>query len=308
MVPTILQNISTGVSSIGSRSVRSGNALTIDVEEHYQVSAFERVVRYEDWDGYESRVESNTGKILNILAATGSRATFFILGWIAERHRDLVKSIHAEGHEVASHGYNHEVLTNMGPERFREDVRRSKALLEDIIACNVAGYRAPSFTIMKDTFWALPILVEEGYVYDSSIFPIFHDRYGMPSAEPYCHCLSTDAGPIWEVPPSTTQFAGIRIPIAGGGYFRLFPYLLLRRLLQNVADKGHPLVMYLHPWELDPQQPRIHGPLSSRLRHYLNLGKTEQRLIQLLNDFRFGPICEVIEPIAQRVQRAALGN
>src|SRR5438445_2809638 len=170
MVPTILQSISTGMSSIGTRSVHSGNALTIDVEEYYQVSAFERVVRYEDWDGYESRVESNTGKILNILAATGSRATFFILGWVAERHRDLVKSIHAEGHEVASHGYNHEVLTNMGSGHFREDVRRSKAILEDIIGCPIVGYRAPSFSIMKRTFWALSILVEEGYFYDSSIF------------------------------------------------------------------------------------------------------------------------------------------
>lgn len=292
----------------GLAEVSSLNALTIDVEDYYHVSAFQSSVRHEDWDHYESRIEKNTHKILNILAAFQVKATFFVLGWVANRYPGIVKSMQAEGHEVASHGYNHEMLTEITPQQFREDIRRTKCVLEDIIGRAVLGYRAPSFTIMRSTQWALTVLVEEGYIYDSSIFPIAHDRYGMPSAKPYCHCLSTNAGPIWEVPPSTMQIAGVRIPVAGGGYFRLFPYGLLRWLLQRTADEGRPLVMYFHPWELDPQQPRMRGPLLSILRHYVNLGKTEGRFIRLLKDFRFGPIRDVIEPIAQREKRTALGN
>lgn len=273
------------------------NALTIDVEDYYQVSAFESVVRREEWDRYESRVERNTRKLLALLAAASAKATFFVLGWVAERHPGLVRAIQAEGHEIASHGYGHQVLTALTPEQFRDDIRRAKARLEDITGQAVLGYRAPSFTIMRETIWALRILVEEGYGYDSSIFPIRHDRYGMPGANPTCHLLSTPAGPLWEVPPSTVNVAGVRIPVAGGGYLRLYPYPLLRRLLHKVQAGGHPLVMYLHPWEIDPAQPRMAGPLLSRLRHYLNLHKTEGRLIQLLRDFRFAPIREAVAPI-----------
>jgi polysaccharide deacetylase family protein (PEP-CTERM system associated) len=305
MVSRVLQDIKseTMISWAGKAPVRPLHALTIDVEDYYHVSAFKSVVSYGDWGRYESRVEKNTRKLLEILAAENTKATFFILGWVAERHRDLVKSIQAEGHEVASHGYNHEMLTQMKPEQFREDIRRAKSVLENITGSPVLGYRAPSFTIMRDTIWALGILAEEGFVYDSSIFPILHDRYGMPSADPCCHSLPTPAGPIWEVPPSTTLFVGVRVPIAGGGYFRLFPYWMLRRLLHKVADEGHPLVMYFHPWEIDPQQPRIPGPLLTMLRHYVNLDKAERRFIQLIKDFRFGSICEVIEPIAQELRQ-----
>jgi polysaccharide deacetylase family protein (PEP-CTERM system associated) len=275
------------------------NALTIDVEDYYQVSAFESVVKYEDWDRFESRVEKNTHRILAILAGFNVKATFFVLGWVAERYPGIVKTIREQGHEIASHGYGHKVLTAMTPHQFREDIRRSKMLLEDISGQAVLGYRAPSFTIMQDTLWALPILVEEGYAYDCSIFPIRHDRYGMPGANPNSHCLSTNAGPLWEIPPSTIQIAGIRAPVAGGGYFRLFPYPMLRQLLKKVQADGQPLIMYLHPWEIDPDQPRLKGPLFSRFRHYLNLDKTEGRLKNLLRDFRFAPIKEAIDPIRQ---------
>jgi len=275
------------------------NALTFDVEDYYQVSAFQSSVPMADWDRYESRVERNTYKLLGILSSAGVRATFFVLGWVAERHSAMVKAIHAGGHEVASHGYSHEMLTQLNPLKFREDIRRAKGLLEDLIGCRILGYRAPSFTIVQETMWALPVLVEEGFAYDSSIFPIRHDRYGMPHANPFCHLLVTPAGALWEIPPSTFAIGGIRIPIAGGGYLRLFPYRLLRRLLKQVEGQGVPLVMDLHPWELDPEQPQIPASFVSSFRHHVNLHKTEGRLMNLLRDFRFAPIQEAIDPIRQ---------
>ncbi|MER3424401.1 MAG: polysaccharide deacetylase family protein [Nitrospiraceae bacterium] len=273
------------------------HALTVDVEDYFHVSAFDGVVRMEDWPGCESRVERNTEKMLNLLADAKVRATFFILGWVAERHPSIVKKIQGEGHEIASHGYGHQVLTAMTREQFRRDIRRAKGILEDLTGRPVLGYRAPSFTIMRETWWALPILVQEGFVYDSSIFPIRHDRYGVPDANPLCHRVETATGPLWEIPPSTLSVMGIRMPIAGGGYFRLIPYRLLRRLLRYAETAGNPLVMYFHPWELDPDQPRFNAPMLSRFRHYVNLHKTECRFIQLLRDFCFGPIRETIAPI-----------
>ena len=273
------------------------HCLTFDVEEHFQVSAFDSPMRRRHWDQFESRVERNTEKLLDLLAASNVRATFFVLGWVAERHPGLVRAISRQGHEVASHGYAHELVTVQTPATFRRDVRKAKVFLEDLLGLPVLGYRAPSFTITQDTIWALRILVEEGYLYDSSIFPILHDRYGMPGANPLCHRLSTEVGPLWEIPPSTVKIVGLQVPIAGGGYFRLFPYPMLRQLLKRVEAKGHPLVIYLHPWELDPDQPRMQGPLLSRFRHYINLHKTEDRLIHLLRDFRFAPVSEVIPQI-----------
>jgi polysaccharide deacetylase family protein (PEP-CTERM system associated) len=275
------------------------NALTFDVEDYYQVSAFESVVRFEDWGRYESRVERNTYRLLELLATAKTRATFFVLGWVAERHPDLVKAIAAQDHEIASHGYRHRLLSAMTPEQFREDIRRAKGVLEDIIGWPVLGFRAPSFSVMKSTLWALPLLVEEGFAYDSSIFPIRHDRYGMPEADPYYHLRSTSSGTIWEIPPSTVQFGSLRAPIGGGGYFRLVPYGVLRPLLKQVEGNGHPLVMYFHPWEIDPEQPRLKASLVSVFRHYVNLSKTQNRLTRLLTDFRFAPIDEAIAPIQQ---------
>lgn len=266
------------------------HALSFDVEEHFQVAAFWSPTRRRQWDNYESRVEGNVEKILSLLSCHGIRATFFVLGWVAQKHRSLVKVIASQGHEIASHGFGHEMITSQTPSLFREDIRNSKDILEDIISGQIHGYRAPSFTITPETQWALPILVEEGYVYDSSIFPIQHDRYGMPGANPWCHLLETSAGSLWEVPPSTMKVGSIRVPVAGGGYFRLYPYGLLRSMLMRTASEGHPLVMYLHPWELDPDQPRMEGSLVSKFRHYLNLGKTEARLRQLVTDFRFTSI------------------
>ncbi|MDH4328994.1 MAG: DUF3473 domain-containing protein [Nitrospira sp.] len=277
---------------------RSGvHALSFDVEEHFQVAAFWSDERRRNWESYESRVERNVEKILALLSLHGVQATFFVLGWVALRHPNLVKAIVRQGHEIASHGFSHEMIISQQPSEFREDIRKSKEIIEDITGRAVHGYRAPSFTITPQTQWALEVLVEEGYLYDSSIFPIRHDRYGMPGANPWCHRIETQAGPLWEVPPSTLKVGPIRVPIAGGGYFRLYPYPVLRRLLILAAADGHPLIMYLHPWELDPDQPRMAGSFVSKFRHYLNLQKTEARLHQLLTDFMFATIREAVEAI-----------
>jgi polysaccharide deacetylase family protein (PEP-CTERM system associated) len=274
------------------------HCLSFDVEEHFQVSAFESPVRRRHWVQIESRVERNTNKILDLLADSQVHATFFVLGWVAERHPGLVRRIMEEGHEVASHGYAHELVTVQTPRTFREDVRRAKRVLEDILSLTVHGYRAPSFSITRETMWALPILVEEGYTYDSSVFPALRWRYRILGKNRSYHKITTYAGTLWEIPLSTVRVFGFQVPVAGGGYFRLFPYALLRQLLKKIERTGYPLVMYLHPWELDPDQPRMDGPLFSRFRHYLNLHKTENRLNALLEDFSFGPIQKVIGPIA----------
>lgn len=279
--------------------VNSRHCLSFDIEEHFQVSAFESPMRRRHWEQYESRVEANTERLLGLLDEAGVRATFFVLGWLAERYPSLVRRIASLGHEIASHGYGHELITGQSAVAFREDIRRSKKILENILSQPVLGYRAPSFSITTDTMWATQILVEEGYVYDSSIFPVFHDRYGVPSGNPEIHQILTVSGLLWEVPPSTVKYMGVRLPIAGGGYFRLYPYVILRTLLRKLEAKGSPLVMYLHPWEFDPDQPRMEGSLISRMRHYLNLDKTESRLRALLQDFRFSSIREVCPPISQ---------
>ena len=275
------------------------HCLSFDVEEHFQVSAFESPMRRRHWDQFESRVQLNTEKLLELLAKNGVQATFFILGWVAERYPSLVHQIASAGHEVASHGYAHELITSQTPVVFREDIRKAKAILKSILSKPVLGYRAPSFSITKDTMWATQVLVEEGYIYDSSIFPVVHDRYGVPSANPELHQLSTASGLLWEVPPSTVKCLGIRLPVAGGGYFRLYPYPVLRALLRKLEGEGAPLVMYMHPWEFDPDQPRMEGSMVSRMRHYLNLDKTEGRMRALLEDFSFAPIRQVFPQIEQ---------
>lgn len=283
--------------TMSTKTLEKTHCLSFDIEEHFQVSAFDSPMRRSHWSSLESRVEGNTAKLLDLLEIYGVRATFFVLGWVAQRYPGLVRRVADANHEVASHGYSHELITVQTPGRFREDVRRAKGILEDITGAVVLGYRAPSFSITSETTWALPILVEEGYVYDSSVFPILHDRYGLPGSAPMAHRLDTHAGPLWEIPPSTVKIAGFRAPIAGGGYLRLYPFRALHWLLKRVEATGHPLVMYLHPWELDPHQPRMNGPLLSRFRHYVNLHKTEERLRRLLRDFAFAPIRDVIVPI-----------
>ncbi|WP_447602463.1 XrtA system polysaccharide deacetylase [Nitrospira sp. Nam80] len=273
------------------------HCLSFDVEEHFQVSAFESPMRRRHWDFYESRVEKNTLRLLDILARHDVRATFFVLGWVGERFPRLVKQIASAGHELASHGYGHELITAQTPSAFRDDVRKAKCILEQLVSQPIHGYRAPSFSITKTTTWALSVLAEEGYLYDSSIFPILHDRYGISNAIPHIHMIKTESGSLWEVPPSVVRLLGLNVPVAGGGYFRLYPYFVLKWLLRHLDKENMPLVMYLHPWEFDPEQPRMDGPLVSRIRHYLNLSKTETRLNMLLEDFDFAPICEAIEPI-----------
>jgi polysaccharide deacetylase family protein (PEP-CTERM system associated) len=287
----------------GNGSVRSAHALSFDVEEHFQVSAFWSEARRRQWDQLDSRVELSTRKIAQLLALHSTKATFFVLGWVAERHPNLIRDLAQECHEIASHGYGHELVSSQTPSQFRDDIRRSKGILEDLIGAPVVGYRAPSFSITERTSWALPILVEEGYRYDSSIYCRFQRKHADAVTRTGCYALETQAGLIWEVPPSTLKTAGFHLPVAGGGYFRLFPYSISRKLLRALEGEGAKLVMYFHPWELDPDQPRMDGPVTSRMRHYLNLHRTEQRLRSLLGDFTFGPINEVVEPVRMIIGR-----
>jgi polysaccharide deacetylase family protein (PEP-CTERM system associated) len=282
------------------------NALSIDVEDYYQVSGFESKVRFEEWPSHESRVIGNTWRLLELLGFHQVKATFFVLGWIAERYPQVVQAIHQEGHEVASHGYRHRLLYTMTREEFREDVKRTKTILENLTGEPVIGYRAPSFSIVQDNLWCLDVLKDLGFEYDSSLFPIAHDRYGIAGGSrlPYHHALP-GGGRILEFPPSTIRLLGQNVPVAGGGYFRLFPYRFIRWAIQCLnQQEGAPAIIYLHPWEIDPAQPRINGSLLNRFRHYVNLDKTEPRLRQLLNDFQFVPI----RTLASKMAPCETGN
>jgi polysaccharide deacetylase family protein (PEP-CTERM system associated) len=243
----------------------------------------------------ESRVERNTDAILDLFDEFAVRSTFFVLGWVAERHPELVRRIAARGHEIASHGYAHRLVYEQIPAAFRDDVRRAKAILEEACGRRVVGYRAPSYSITQRSLWALDVLVEEGYEYDSSIYPIHHDRYGIPGAIRHPHCIDLQAGTIVEVPGSTTRAAAINLPIGGGGYFRLLPYWWTRWGIGRVNRlEGRPVVFYLHPWEIDPDQPYLPAGALGRFRHYRNLHRTYDRLRQLLSDFRFDTVERVV--------------
>ncbi|WP_372985206.1 XrtA system polysaccharide deacetylase [Marinobacter sp.] len=271
------------------------NALTIDVEDYFQVAALAEAVRRDDWDSMEYRVEANTDRLLGLLDQHNTRATFFTLGWVAERSPELVRRIRAAGHEVASHGYSHQLIYNQTPDVFREETRRSKATLEDILGEPVTGYRAASYSITARSRWALDILAEEGFIWDSSIFPVHHDRYGMPDAPRWPYRLKTDNGhELAEFPLSTLKLPGYTLPIAGGGYFRLFPYWFSQWGLGSINRQGRPFVFYLHPWEVDPEQPRLEVKWLSRFRHYNNLDVCEARLNKLLQRFDFAPMGEVL--------------
>jgi polysaccharide deacetylase family protein (PEP-CTERM system associated) len=330
------------------------NVLSVDLEDYFMVSAFEDVVKREDWKRYESRIESNTYRLLEILdnvqtsfidetssTQNSPKATFFCLGWVAEQFPHLIREIHAQGHEIASHGYNHRMITSMSLEEFRKDVRKSKAILEDLIGERILGYRAPSYSITRQTLWALEILAEEGYLYDSSIFPIHHDRYGMPNAPRYPFFIEFDGSEIpfqlkepkflheidiakiiakkgsasdnanltprilshishdflIEFPISTLRLFGLNIPIVGGGYFRLFPLWFTLWAVKRVPRNGNgPLIFYMHPWEIDPVQPKVSGvSLISRFRHYVNIKKTEDRLEKILRLIPFSAFCKILE-------------
>ena len=274
------------------------NAMTVDVEDYFQVSAFDGVVPRHCWDQYESRVCANTERLLALFDDEGVQVTFFVLGWVAERFPALVRRIASQGHEVASHGYAHRLVYDLTPKAFREDVRRAKAAIESSAAAPVFGFRAPSYSVTPRSLWALDILIEEGYRYDASIFPIHHDRYGIPSSPRHAFVLERAGGWLVELPASTVRWGVLNLPVAGGGYFRLLPYVWTRwgiARLNRVERK--PAIFYLHPWEIDPHQPRIAAGCVSRFRHYRNLDKTEGRLRALLHDFRFAPMMRVLEAI-----------
>jgi polysaccharide deacetylase family protein (PEP-CTERM system associated) len=271
------------------------NAMSVDVEEYFHASALERVAPRARWESLPSRVVPTTHLLLELFAARQVRATFFILGWVAQRHPGLVREIAAAGHEIASHGFWHQIVYSLSPEAFREDVRRSKHVLEDLVGRDVIGYRAPSFSITRQSLWALDILVEEGYGYDASVFPVRHDRYGIPDAPRHAYALSRQSGMLDEVPPSTVRVAGQNLAVAGGGYFRLLPYWWTRAGISRLNRReGRPAIFYLHPWEVDGEQPRMPVPLGTRLRHYGNLSRTSSRLRRLLEEFRFAPVADVL--------------
>ncbi len=276
------------------------NALTVDVEDYFQVNAFARVVKHSEWDSFKPRVVANTLKTLDLLDVFSVKATFFILGWVAERAPGLVAEIAGRGHEVACHGYGHQLVYEIGPDRFREDIRRAKGIIEGITGEAVHGYRAPSYSITGRSLWALDILVEEGFSYDSSIFPVVHDTYGIPCARRFPHEIACTTGSLREFPLTTLNIRGagreLRLPIAGGGYLRLLPAALVRRGIEYVnRNERQPAVLYFHPWEIDPDQPRISAGLRSRFRHYLNLHRTEGKLRHLLGSLRFAPMGKVLE-------------
>jgi polysaccharide deacetylase family protein (PEP-CTERM system associated) len=266
------------------------NYLTIDVEDYFQVSAFDRNIPIESWGDYESRVANNTKSILSLLAQQNTRATFFIVGWIAERFPQLVTTIRNAGHEIGCHSYLHRRVYTLSPAEFKEDTAKAKQILEDTIGEAILGYRAPSYSITNKSLWALDILEELGFTYDSSIFPVYHDNYGIPDSPRFEYIHS--GRKLKEYPISTVRYLRNNIPVSGGGYFRVFPYWFSRKMLSRINEvEGKPFMFYLHPWEIDPGQPRIrNASVISRFRHYNNLKKTKARFAKLLCDFSFGAI------------------
>ena len=273
------------------------NAFTIDVEDYFGVTGFEKDIRRSQWERFDSRVVRNTHRILKLLDRHEVRATFFVLGWVARRYPRLVTDIHRQGHEIGSHGYWHRLIYNQSPDEFRKDLQQSRDVLMDIIGEKITAYRAPSFSITRRSRWALDILVEEGFLHDSSVFPIYHDRYGIPDAKPRIHQFTTSAGPLWEFPPSVAKLGRLNVPVSGGGYFRVYPLPWTVYCLAKINRTARqPFVFYIHPWEVDPDQPRLRaGSRISRFRHYVNLSRTEPRMDTLLQKFRFGRMCDVIE-------------
>jgi polysaccharide deacetylase family protein (PEP-CTERM system associated) len=271
------------------------NALTIDVEDYFQVSAFAPYIRRQDWDTRECRVERNVERILELLAERDIKATFFTLGWIAQRYPQLVRRIVAAGHELASHGYGHERASDLSEAAFSQDIVRAKKLLEDLAGSAVLGYRAPSFSIGVGNLWAFDALARAGYRYSSSIYPIKHDHYGMPDSPRFAYRLACG---LLEVPVTTLRVMNRNLPSSGGGWFRLMPYALSRWMLKRVnREDGEAAIFYFHPWEIDAGQPRIPGiDMKTRFRHYVNIGRTERRLRSLLGDFSWGRMDQIFLP------------
>ncbi len=288
--------------AIGAATVPSVNALTIDVEDYFQVSAMAPYIQRDDWDSRECRVERNVERLLEMLDQHGAEATFFTLGWVAERYPALVRRIAAQGHEIASHGYGHERVSDLSRKAFVDDIVRAKRALEDLAGQPVVGYRAPSFSIGEHNLWAFECLRETGHRYSSSIYPIRHDHYGMPGAPRFAHSV---ADGLIEIPATTLRLFGRNLPSSGGGYFRLLPYRLSRWMIQRVnrIDR-EAAVFFMHPWEIDKDQPRVAGiDLKTRFRHYVNLDRTAGRLDALLADFRWGRMDHIFLEPASAVDR-----
>jgi polysaccharide deacetylase family protein (PEP-CTERM system associated) len=281
---------------MAAANARSGvvNAMTIDVEDYFHVSVFDGVIPRHAWDRLDSRVCANTERLLQIFDDASIQATFFVLGWVAERFPRLVAQIAAAGHEIASHGYGHRLVYDLTPAAFREDIRRSKAFLESAGGAPVLGYRAPSYSVTPRSLWALDILIEEGFEYDASIFPIHHDRYGIPISPRHPYVLER-SGAIVEAPASTVKWGPFNLPVGGGGYFRILPYAWTRWGIRRLNEvERSPAIFYLHPWEIDPDQPRLGTSALGRFRHYRNLAKTEERLRALLDDFHFSTMSALL--------------
>lgn len=271
------------------------HAMTVDVEDYYHVAAFSEVINPQDWSDFPSRVAHNTDKLLELFERKSVHATFFVLGWVAERFPDIVKRIASHGHEVASHGYSHQLVYTQTPKVFKEETAKSKAILEGIVQRPIEGYRAASYSITPDSIWALDILAELGFTWDSSIFPIRHDRYGMPNSPERPYKILTNNGRyLTEFPLTTAKVFGVSVPAAGGGYFRQYPYFVSKWLFERASlGQTRPQIFYLHPWEIDADQPRVEGASwFSRFRHYTNIKKCLPRLSCMLDDFSFGPVSD----------------
>ena len=271
------------------------NALTIDLEDWFQVSNLEHLIPYGSWGECASRLASNTRRLLALLDRCGVRATFFVLGWNAARHPGLVREVEQAGHEIASHGYGHRLVYELTPERFAQDLARAETAIGEACGASPRAYRAPSFSVTARSLWACQVLAEGGYELDSSVFPILHERYGLQAAPRLPHRVTLDGrGSLLEAPPSTVRYLGRNFPFAGGAYFRLLPYPAARHFCRRLNRRGEPIVFYLHPWELDPEIPRFRLSPFRRLRTYANLDQTEPRMERLLKDFRFGPLSEAL--------------
>lgn len=272
------------------------NALTVDVEDYFQVQAFAGTVPRANWNRYPLRVEQNTSRLLEMFGQRGIRATFFVLGWVAERCPGLIRQIVWAGHQIGCHGYAHQMICSGSRKEFREDLLHAKQVLEDLTGVEVKSYRAPSYSITRNTLWALEILSDAGFENDSSIFPVIHDNYGMPRAPRFPHLRSLSSGRwIREFPPSTLRFFGVNVPIAGGGYFRLVPYGITAWAIRRINEQEQqPAMVYLHPWEIDPDQPKIYAHWRSRFRHYHNLESTATKVSQMLDEFCWAPMEHVL--------------
>jgi len=274
---------------------RTRYVLSVDVEDYFQVEAFARHVSRDDWDGWPSRVVANTRKSLDLCDECGVKGTYFTLGWVAAKFPALVREIHDRGHELACHSFWHRTVFSLTPQTFREDLRQSRDVIEQSAGVRISGYRAPSWSITAKSMWALDILAEEGFTYDSSIFPIHHDVYGVPGAKRTPYRIDTASGSLMEFPPATVRMAGTNMPAAGGGYLRLLPFPYTRWAIRKIAaEPGSVVVVYFHPWELDPEQPRISAGAKSRLRHYTNLGEMKTRLRRLMQTYRFEPFRQLV--------------